>query len=350
MNKKEIISSFEQLGECFRFIAADFPLEHPCFTHREVWQQAMEKARLHNPWFTTENLLFAFRVWGDTLREDPIRRWLSRYSLPVKKPKKAGIISAGNIPMVGLHDLLSVWASGHQAVVKLSSDDRFLLPAVSTFLETLHPGWKGKTEFVDKLTSADAIIATGSNNTARYFEYYFSKKPHIIRKNRNAVAIISGNETPEQLNALADDVFAYFGMGCRSVAKIFIPENYDLDKLFGAFYTHKDIIHHHKYYNNYLYHKAIFLMNKVPVTENGFVLLKEDTAYASPVGVLYYEYYSRRDVLEMRLKADRDQIQCIVEAGDRPGSIRPGEAQRPQLWDYADAVDTMEFLTGIDMK
>ena len=255
---------------------------------------------------------------------------------------------AGNIPLVGFHDLLCVWVSGHKAVVKLSSEDKLLLPFIVEQLRDLIPEWAEAVTFSDeKVTDFDAVIATGSNNTARYFEYYFGKKPHIIRKNRNSVAVLTGKETQEELTALGKDIFQYYGLGCRSISKLFVPENYSFDAFFQAIYAYRDIINEQKYANNYDYNKAVYLMSLYKLLENGFLILKEDKSYASPIATLFYEYYTDTEALKKQLITDTEQIQCIVAKGLLPDEIAFGNTQIPQLWEYADNVDTLKFLSNL---
>ena len=249
---------------------------------------------------------------------------------------------------MGFHDLLCVLIAGHKAIVKLSSDDKVLLPYIVKKMATIAPDWASAVTFTDeRINSYDAVIATGSNNTARYFEYYFGKKPHIIRKNRHSVAVLKGDENQEQLVALGEDIFRYYGLGCRSVSKLFVPQGYNFDNFFRAIYLYKDIIEEQKYSNNYDYNKAVYLMSLYKLLENGFLMLKEDESYASPIATVFYEYYSDRATLELRLRADADQIQCVVAEGFTADEIPFGYSQKPQLWDYADSVDTLQFLLSI---
>jgi hypothetical protein len=255
---------------------------------------------------------------------------------------------AGNIPLVGFHDFLSVLLTGHKVVAKLSSNDKHLLPFLAKYLEVIEPEFKGCINFTEhKLENFDAVIATGSNNTARYFEYYFRNKPAIIRKNRNAVAILNGDEAKIQLEALSNDIFRYYGLGCRNVSKLFVPKGYNFDLFFNAIYKWHPIIQETKYANNYDYNKAVYLMSQFDMLENGFLMLKEDESYASPIATLFYEFYDSKIDLEKKLKAERDKIQCIVSKGFTSQEIAFGKTQHPQLWDYADNVDTVEFLLKI---
>ena len=312
----------------------------------EQFNDIFEKAEQQNSWFTRANVIFAFKSWSDALSENNVKQWLSQYQLPqTTSHKKIVIIMAGNLPLVGLHDLLCVLVTGHKAIVKLSSNDCVLLPYLITQMKTFAPEWTEAVTFTDdKVTEYDAVIATGSNNTARYFEYYFGKKPHIIRKNRHSVAVLTGKETPEELFALGKDIFLYYGLGCRSISKLFVPKGYDFNLLFQAIYPYKDIIQEQKYANNYDYNKAVYLMSLFQLLENGFLLLKEDEHYGSPIATLFYEYYTDIDSLKEKLTTDAEKIQCVVAHNFTTEEVAFGETQTPQLWDYADGVDTLNFL------
>ena len=312
----------------------------------EQFNDIFEKAEQQNSWFTRANVIFAFKSWSEALSENNVQQWLSQYQLPqTTSPKKILIIMAGNLPLVGLHDLLCVLVTGHKAIVKLSSNDCVLLPYLITQMKTFAPEWtEAVTLTDDKVTEYDAVIATGSDNTARYFEYYFGKKPHIIRKNRHSVAVLTGKETPEELFALGKDIFLYYGLGCRSISKLFVPKGYDFNLLFQAIYPYKDIIQEQKYANNYDYNKAVYLMSLFQLLENGFLLLKEDEHYGSPIATLFYEYYTNVDSLKEKLTTDAEKIQCVVAHNFTTEEVAFGETQTPQLWDYADGVDTLNFL------
>ena len=315
----------------------------------EQFNDIFEKAEQQNSWFTRANVIFAFKSWSEALSENNVQQWLSQYQLPqTTSPKKILIIMAGNLPLVGFHDLLCVLVAGHKAIVKLSSDDRVLLPYLITQIRTFAPEWAEAVAFTDdKVTEYDAVIATGSDNTARYFEYYFGKKPHIIRKNRHSVAVLTGEETPEELQDLGKDIFLYYGLGCRSVSKLFVPQGYDFDLLFQAIYPYKDIIEEQKYANNYDYNKAVYLMSLYKLLENGFLLLKEDEHYGSPIATLFYEYYTNKEALKKKLATDREKIQCVVGHNFIDGEIPFGQTQTPKLWDYADGVNTLTFLLNL---
>ncbi|MFK8295015.1 acyl-CoA reductase [Capnocytophaga canimorsus] len=317
----------------------------------EHFKEVLKTAEQQNGWFTADNLQYACQCWSEALQAKNIEKWLERYHFEAVSTKNIAIIMAGNIPLVGFHDFLSVLISGHRAVVKLSSDDKVLLPFLAKYLTQINPKWESFFEFTnERINHFDAVIATGSNNTARYFEYYFGKKPHIIRKNRNSVAVLSGKETPEQLHALGKDIFQYFGLGCRSVSKIYVPDNYNFDLFFNAIFPYQNIIHIEKYANNYDYNKAVYLMSLFKLKENGFLILKEDSNYGSPIATLFYEYYSDYESLRNHLKTDNEKIQCVVSQGFYDEEVPFGKTQQPQLWEYADGVDTVLFLTNLSKK
>lgn len=312
-----------------------------------VFELAIRKSFQQNGWFTEDNVRFALSSIAEMLREKKILKWLSAYKdadSSIKNPESIGVIMPSNIPLAGFHDFFCVLMSGNIFAGKCSAQDKVLLPAIAETLTEIEAGFKNFIRFTEnKLEGIDAIIATGSNNSARYFEYYFGKYPHIIRKNRNSIAILTGNEITGELHALSEDIFRFFGLGCRNVSKVFVPENYDFKNFFSAIFESKDIIHHNKYANNYTFNKALYLMNKINILDNGFLLLKEDAGLSSPVAVLFYEHYKHYSDLEMRLKKEQDNIQCIVS----PKHVPFGKAQHPELSDYADNVDTMQFLMNL---
>ena len=302
----------------------------------------------HNGWYTPEQVYFSIDSWAKALTSDNLDRWLSGYDLDHTNPKTVGLILAGNIPLVGFHDFLSVLIVGHKALVKTSSNDQHLLPFLAKYLIALEPELKNHITFVEgKLENFDAVIATGSNNTARYFEYYFKDKPAIIRKSRNSVAVLDGNETHEQLVALGEDIFRYFGLGCRNVSKLFVPKNYNFDAFFQAMFAYQDVIQYEKYANNYDYNKAVFLMSNFKLLDNGFLTIKEDASYASPISSVFYEYYNNPDDLKARLQSDEDKIQCVVSNNLIAGGVAFGQTQKPELWDYADNINTIAFLQKV---
>lgn len=309
------------------------------------FQEVISSTRHHNGWFTEDNVMHALKSWSMALTPEKMNQWLSTYDLSQNEYKRVALILAGNIPLVGFHDLLAVLITGNTAVIKLSSNDTLLLPFLVEYLAHLDPDIDRKVFFTkDRLTDFDAVIATGSNNTARYFEYYFGKKPNIIRKNRNSIAMLNGKESHEELTALGEDIFRYYGLGCRSVSKLFVPNGYNFDNFFQAMYPFKEIINQHKYANNYDYNKAVYLMSAFKILDNGFLMLKKDPSYASPIATLFYEMYENGDDIKARIAADRDAIQCIVSKGFTGNELEFGTTQTPNLWDYADGVDTVEFL------
>jgi len=307
--------------------------------------ETIELSGHQNGWFTKENVKYAVKSWASLLTYQNLNKWLINYDLENRSKKTVAIIMAGNIPLVGFHDFLCVLLTGNKALVKLSDSDKVLLPFLCDFLVAIEPSLKESIEFKNgKLEQFDAVIATGSNNTARYFEYYFGNKPNIIRKNRNSIAVLTGNESKAKLEFLGEDIFRYYGLGCRSVSKLFVPEGYDFDTFFKSIFSFNEIVNQNKYANNYDYNKAVYLMSDFPILDNGFLILKEDTNYASPIASLNYEFYTSEEELKNRLEADQNELQCIVSEGFWPAEVPFGHTQIPSLEDYADGVDTVDFL------
>ena len=331
MNLQARIQAFTKLGE---------------YLKTDIYQEAEEQlhlAKVLNPWFTKENINKALNAWHEQLKVDMFSAWLSPYKLKeVASPKKVLVIMSGNIPLVGFHDFLTVLISGHKVVIKMSSADNVLLRLLIDKLISIAPEFKERISFIEEVKNRkfDAVIATGSDNSAQYFEYYFKGAKKIIRKNRRSVAVLDGSESTMELQGLANDVFAYFGLGCRNVSKLFLPKGFDLDNLFKAFYPYSDVVNHKKYGNNYDYNKAIFLMGSNDLIENGFLLMKEEKSLLSPVAMLYYEFYNDMHTVEQFVEENAEQLQCVVSKKDIPF----GNTQKPNLWDYADGVDTVEFL------
>lgn len=349
MKLEKRIEAFAKLGTFLSQFQPDGIVRNDDFelndTFFEPFKMQITRASEFNGWFTQDNVLNAFSKWSKILNYKDLSKWTSKYTLNNKEVKKVGVIMAGNIPLVGFHDFLVVLISGHDIIVKQSSSDSYFLPLIAKYLEHIENDFKGKITFTDeKLGDFDAVIATGSNNTARYFDYYFGKYPHIIRRNRNSAAILTGKESQKELKNLGEDIFRYFGLGCRSVSKLFVPTDYDFDKLFSAIYNYKDVLNYEKYVNNYDYNKAVYLMSQYKLLENGFLMLKEDQNYASPIATIFFEYYQSEEALTEKLDKDRESIQCLVGKSDHLNMISFGETQNPQLWDYADDVDTMAFL------
>lgn len=345
------IRSFAQLGHLFRLFGSTSPYPGLSCGLTEVeymrFDELLRSAVFRNAWFTEDQVRHMLGSLAGMLSEASLRTWIAAYphldGLD-PKPRTVGTIMAGNIPLVGFHDLLCVLLAGHLARVKASSDDAGLTPAVVELLRLIAPDLGERIVLVDgKLGAVDAVIATGSNNTARYFDHYFGHLPRIVRRNRSSVALLDGTETDMELEALGEDLFRYFGLGCRNVSKILIPEAFDLDRIFKAIFPWNHLTQHNKWLNNYEYHKAIWLLDQVPLIENGFVLFKEDRALHSPLGSIYFERYSDRTAALADLEEQAERIQCVVGHGFVPF----GQSQHPGPGDYADGVDTLRFLTEL---
>lgn len=333
MTLENRIEAFAELGKQLQKLTPE---------ERQEWAQA---AMSRNTWFNEENVSKALDGIILMLDERYLREWLYPYHLKQVTSQKVGVVMAGNIPMVGFHDFLAVLLSGHYLLAKLSSADEPLMKRLADMLVGIEPAFANQFEFVHLLKEADAIIATGSDNTARYFEYYFAKRPHIIRKNRSSVGILTGHEEEDDLQALGEDIFRYYGLGCRNVSKVLVPEGYAFDKFFEANAHRTNLLDHHKYQNNYDYNKSILLVNRVPHFDNGFMLVQQSQGLVSPISVLFYDTFSSLTDLRQKLNAIKDKTQVVVSAhGWLEGSIPFGEAQRPMVWDYADGVDTLNFL------
>lgn len=318
-------------------------------TPDEKFKNLMASAANHNAWFSISEVERSIASLSFMLQDKDLEKWFKDIKVSAH-PKKIGLILAGNIPMVGFHDVLSVLATGNIALIKLSSSDDKLLPALLAQLINIEPMFADHIVYTERLKDFDAIIATGSNNTSRYFEYYFGKVPHIIRKNRNSVAVITGHEEPAEITQLGHDIFDYFGLGCRNVSKIFIPEDYDIKDFFEPLESYQPVFNHFKYNNNYDYNKSIYLVNAATHYDNGFLLLKEDQGLSSPLAVLYYERYKNISDVEQLLKEQAENIQCVVSSSQlqiATDIATFGESQRPRLWNYADNVNTIQFLNSL---
>lgn len=353
MNLQQRTEAFVQLGEIINAYLGNSAEENDVNAESigifyEKLNLTIEQTFYQNGWFTKDNVLKSLSEIAAMLKSDELETWLKNYEKlkAANSPKNIGIIMAGNIPMVGFHDLLCVLISGNKAIVRLSSQDKILIPLLTDILCSIEPQFQNYIFYTEApFKSIDAIIATGSNNSARYFEYYFSKHPHIIRKNRNSVAVLDGTESESDIYNLGSDIFTYFGLGCRNVSKLYVPENYQFDAFFRAIYDYNPVVNNKKYGNNYDYNKTIYLLNSEKLLDNGFVLLRQDTSFASPVGVLFYEYYSDKSILENQLTEQKEQLQCVVgKEIKHPAKVNFGETQMPKLWDYADGVDTLNFL------
>jgi len=349
MQLQQRIKAFTSLGDFLRQFTSPTPVQNTEVPKNDSFFDLMienlEIAKSHNSWFTEDNLQYTCSSWSQALTQPNLEQWVASYDFSeVKEPKTVALIMAGNIPLVGLHDFLSVLLSGHKVQAKLSSNDTILLPFLAKYLAAIEPAFEGQISFTkNKLEDFDAVIATGSDNTARYFDYYFGKYPHIIRKNRNSVAILTGEESPEEMHSLANDVFRYFGLGCRNVSKIYVPEGYNWDHFFNGMFAWKEVINNHKYMNNYDYNKAVYLMSNIALLDNEFMLLKKDSGFSSPISAVFYETYENQTTLRAQLALQQEHIQCMVSEKD----LRFGITQNPQLWDYADGVDTIAFLLGL---
>ncbi len=338
LNSKNKIEAFVRLGEL---------LNNP----DEELISLIDSAKHYNGWFTPESTRKAINGIAWMLNKPDLEKWLaSQQDMQEEELKTVGLVLAGNIPMVGFHDILCALASGKKALIKLSSQDNKLIPYILNKLVEIEPAFAKQVEYIDRLVKFDAVIATGSNNTSRYFEYYFKHVPHIIRKNRNSVAVLKGSESSEDLSKLGTDIFDYFGLGCRNISKLYVPKDYNFNHFFESIEHFKPISDHHKYINNYDYNKSIYLVNQDKHLDNGFLLLKEDTRMASPLAVLYFEYYKDQNELVKKLNEISEQIQCVVSSDPdylKIDYVSFGESQQPKLWDYADGVNTMDFLNKI---
>lgn len=347
MDLSQRLDSFIRLGKFLR----EFSLESSNNEHALKLKEIVKNDHIYNPWFTETNILQSLKAIGESLRKENIELWIKNYPKLKNQTevKKIGVITAGNIPLVGFHDFITTLMSGNIFYAKLSSKDNRLLKFISDYLIFLNNDFKKLIYFTeDKLENFEAIIATGSNNTSRYFDYYFGKYSNIIRKNRNSIAILTGSETNSDIESLAFDIFSYFGLGCRNVSKLFLPKDYCLDSFFKNITHFESVYNHNKYANNYDYNKSIYLMNQIQHFDNGFVLLKEDEGLSSPIGVLFFQYYDYIQQVKEYLNLNKDQIQCVVTNSENISEAIPfGKAQQPELWDYADNVDTMHFLLSL---
>ncbi len=336
MNLSQRKEAFIALGQYLRHLSADT---------LEEWYV---RTRAENTWFTPENIQLALNGVINYLDSEALTAWTDKYQLDNLQSKIVGVVMAGNIPLVGFHDFLAVLMAGHTIQAKLSSQDSFLLKKLIEALINIAPQFAEKIQIVQQLKGFEAIIATGSNNTSRYFEYYFGKYPHFIRKNRNSVAVLTGKETVEEMAALGSDILQYYGLGCRNVSKVYVPEGYSFTPLFDAMTAWSKVIDNHRYQNNYDYNKSIYLVNRVPHLDTGYLLATPDTRIASPISVLYTEEYQDLATLTTQLQAQEEQIQCIVAKSlPQLRTVGFGQAQAPQLTDYADGVDTMLFLQNL---
>lgn len=347
MKQESIIKGFVQLGTLMVSLGkneewVDFSVGVTKEEY-EALKVLINRQVSFNGWFTKENVRQSLLALGERLNEPELEKWTSSYSFS-DNPKRVAIIMAGNIPLVGFHDFLCVLMSGNTAICKLSSDDKTLLPALGAHLLEFLPELKGRIEFTTgRITDIEAVIATGSDNSLKFFEEYFGKYPHIFRRNRTSIAVLDGTETPEEINRLGYDVFNYFGLGCRNVSHLMFPEGFELSRFFEGIIDHADIVHNNKYGNNYDYNKAVYLMNQHALFDNNFVLLRESDELFSPLAMVHYQFYTSPEEADQFIINRKDQIQAVVGKG----RIDFGAAQCPMLDDYADGVDVMSWLEEI---
>lgn len=335
---EERISAFSTLGE---ILHNSLQGRSTPFTGRV--NDLIETQHLKNPWFTPANVRLALNNTADELTEENLVKWTATYPAlnDTVEPLNVGIIMAGNVPLVGFHDLLSVLITGNSAIVKTSSKDPDLIRLIADILISVNGEFNSRISISDGMLSGfDIVIATGSDNSSRYFEHYFGRYPNIIRKNRNSIAVIDGNESNEELEALGSDIFSYFGLGCRSISKLFVPEKFDMSEVTKNWEKYSALINHSKYAANYDFNKAVLLVNKEKFADTGYLILKEENVLSSPVAVLYYEFYNSQEQLNKYFRDNSDKIQCIVGSNYMPF----GKAQSPALWDYADGIDTIDFI------
>lgn len=314
----------------------------------ELYTDLFSEIYGHNKWFDQDHVNLALTEWSKQLTKEVLSPWINHYQDRSNSVKIIAVVLAGNIPLVGFHDLLSVLISGHKILCKASSKDPVLTKYILNKLLAIEPEFATYIQWAEgPLKNFDGVIATGSNNSAMHFEHYFKNYPSIIRKNRTSVAVLTGKESPEQLTALARDIFQYYGLGCRNVSKLYLPRGFDFQTFFGAVFSYGKVMQHDKYMNNYDYNKAVYLMGQVPLLDNEFLLLKEDTALVSPIAVVFYQYYDSLSALNAQLSTLKEQIQCIV--GNEPDlcTVDFGQTQCPLLDDYADGVNTLAFVNSL---
>lgn len=347
MKQEVIIKGFVQLGKLMVFLGEerdwiDFNIGVTKDEYAQL-QAVVNRQIAYNGWFTKESVQQSLKALGMQLTEENLTNWTSNYSFS-EKPKSVSLIMAGNIPLVGFHDFLCTLISGHKAICKLSSDDKTLLPALAEHLISFVPELKDRIIMTTgRIEEMEAVIATGSDNSLKYFEQYFGKYPHIFRSNRTSLAVLTGNERKEQIEALGNDIFNYFGLGCRNVSHVLFPKGFEISRFFEGIFSHSNVINNNKYGNNYDYNKAVYLMNQEPLLDNNFVLLRETDLLFSPLAMVNYHYYESEDEVDHYIKQHADKIQVIVGEKYTPFGV----AQCPMLDDYADGIDTMKWLSKI---
>lgn len=354
MTIEQRISAFNELGQLFQYItnkngSISDELKVKFEALDENINFAISDAEAYNSWFTKDNIFYALNNWAEALTTDNLSTWINHYNFTASN-KNVGIIMAGNLPLVGFHDLLAVVLAGHNALIKTSSKDDKLMLFIIQFLYSVDENFKQIIKKIERLENFDAVIATGSNNTARYFEQYFSKVPNIIRKNRTSVAVLNGTETTDELKALGNDIFRYYGLGCRNITKVYFKSEEQIPTFFESIIEWgTTVINHSKFANNYDYNRAIYLLGKDDFLDNNFVLLKKDENLHSPIAVVNYEIYDDIEKVKSYLAENEDQIQCVVgnDLKDNLNYVAFGKTQTPLLTDYADNIDTLKFLAEI---
>jgi hypothetical protein len=347
MNLNDRIELVSELGQFFKKYL-DTNYDNTNDDKLIAFEKTIQQGKLNNPWFTDQNMKVNLSYWAEKLNKYDLTQWMNNYDTMNVSSKSVAIIMAGNIPLVGFHDFLSVFLCGHNSIIKLSSNDKHILPFLTNLMISINNELSKKIIYIEgKLQGYDAVIATGSNNTSRYFEYYFKNKKSIIRKNRNSIAVLDGSENEDDLSLLGDDIFTYFGLGCRSISKLYVPENYCFNLFFNSIFKWNDLINSHKYANNYDYNKAIYLMSEYKFFDNGFFMVKEGSELYSPISTINYEFYNDISTLKQKIKADDKDIQCIVSNTEIENKINFGETQKPSLSQYADNIDVVEFLLTI---
>jgi hypothetical protein len=347
VKREELIRLFSQLGRLFNQLANDESWKdyESGLTEDEyiAVKTVVNKQFIYNGWFTKESVQFSLLHWSAVLNEKSLKEWTSQYSFS-SSPKGIAIIMAGNIPLVGFHDFLTAILSGNKALCKYSSDDKTMLPAFIDILIKWNPEFaKYACDLTGKKAEIEGVIATGSDNSSKFFEQYFGKYPHVFRRNRTSVAVLTGKESHEQMHELGMDIFTYFGLGCRNVSLLFVPKGYEVAHFFEGMFDHKDIIYHKKYGNNYDYNKAIFLMNKHKLFDNNFVLLRESDDLFSPLAMVHFKEYETMSEVEEYIKQNENKIQAIVGENHVPFGV----SQKPDLMHYADNVDTFAWLNTL---
>jgi hypothetical protein len=347
VEQKEIIKCFSKLSPILTNLGDSKPWPGFSLGITEIEYQELETVARRqfvlNGWFTEESVRKSLLSWGELLTQENLTSWLNRYTV-TSNPKRVGLIMAGNIPIVGFHDFLCTILSGHKPIIKLSSDDKTLLPAILKTLKLFNPDFSKLYEISDgRLGEIEAMIATGSNNSLNYFEQYFGKYPHIFRKNRTSIGVLDGSETGEDLVLLGEDIFTYFGLGCRNISQIFLPKEMDLNKVIASLIPYAEVVNHHKYANNYDYNKAIHLMNLKEILDNGFLLFKESKELFSPLAMLFYWKYENKAEIEEFISENKENIQAIIGNDYLPF----GQAQKPSLTDYSDGVDVMKWMEAL---